>query len=112
MVLRGDRILLARAVSNLIDNAVKYGAEGGDIVFEASSRSGEAWVSVSDKANGIPEHLRRDALRKFGRLDQARSTPGSGLGLSLVGAVASVHGGSIEVLDNCPGLRAVLKLPL
>lgn len=112
VVLRGDRILLARAVSNLVDNALKYGSEGGDIVLEASSRDGEAWISVSDKAGGIPEHLRKDALRKFGRLDQARSTPGSGLGLTLVSAVASLHGGTFELQDNFPGLRAALKLPL
>lgn len=109
--LRGDRVLLARAVSNLIDNALKYGGGGGNVLLAACCGEGEAHLSVSDGARGIPEHRRRDALRKFGRLDDARSTPGSGLGLTLVSAVASLHGGSFELQDNYPGLRAVLVLP-
>lgn len=109
--LHGDRILLARAVSNLIDNALKYAAEGGGILLEASCRGSEVRLSVSDRAGGIAEHRRKDALRKFGRLDDARSTPGSGLGLTLVGAVASLHGGTFELQDNHPGLRALLVLP-
>ncbi|WP_343520971.1 HAMP domain-containing sensor histidine kinase [Sphingomonas sp.] len=111
ILVRGDRILLARAVSNLIDNALKYGAGGGDIVLEASCRDGEVRIAVADRAGGIPEHRRKDALRKFGRLDAARSTPGSGLGLTLAAAVASLHGGHLELEDNKPGLRAVLMLP-
>ncbi|TGX53957.1 HAMP domain-containing histidine kinase [Sphingomonas gei] len=110
--LQGDRVLLARAVSNLIDNGLKYGAEGGAILLEASRRGGDVELSVSDRAGGIPGHRRQDALRKFGRLDDARSTPGSGLGLTLVSAVASLHGGSFELQDNGPGLRATLMLPM
>lgn len=112
IVLHGDRILLARAVSNLIDNALKYGAGGGEILLEASCPEGEVRIAVADRAAGIPEHRRKDALRKFGRLDGARSTPGSGLGLTMAGAVASLHDGHLQLEDNSPGLRAVLALPV
>jgi len=68
-------------------------------------------ADVSDRAAGIPEERRNDALRKFERLDDARTVPGSGLGLTLVSAVASLHGGSFELHDNRPGVRVVLTLP-
>lgn len=108
---RGNRALLARALSNLIDNALKYGNAGGHVQLEVSHRENEVQLSVSDRAGGIPEQRRKEALRKFGRLDEARSAPGSGLGLALVGAVASLHEGSFQLHDNSPGLRAVLTLP-
>ena len=109
---RGDRILLARAISNLIDNALKYGSAGGEIRVEASYSDKEVRIAVADRAGGIPEHCRKEALRKFGRLDAARTTPGSGLGLTLVNAVAALHGGCFRLEDNRPGLRAILLLPV
>ncbi|WP_181814828.1 sensor histidine kinase [Sphingomonas aracearum] len=110
--LSGDRALLARALANLLDNALKYGASGGHVSLQALSAENEAHLCVADRAAGIPVDRRAEALRKFGRLDSARSTPGSGLGLTLVKAVASLHGGRLELEDNHPGLRARLTLPL
>lgn len=108
--LQGNRALVARALANLIDNALKYGAQGGTIALEAETVGTDVHVCIADRAGGIPEGRRTEAMRKFGRLDSARSTPGSGLGLSLVSAVASLHGGRLELEDNRPGLRARLVL--
>ncbi|MBB5727950.1 sensor histidine kinase [Sphingomonas prati] len=107
----GDRGLVARAVANLIDNALKYGVGGGEILLQATAEGDAVHLVVADRANGIPADRRGDALRKFGRLDDARSSPGSGLGLSLVSAVASLHRGTFVLEDNHPGLRARLILP-
>lgn len=107
---QGNRALVARALANLIDNALKYGAEGGVIALEAEAVGTHVHVCVADRAEGIPAERRAEAIRKFGRLDSSRSTPGSGLGLSLVSAVASLHGGRLELEDNQPGLRARLVL--
>jgi signal transduction histidine kinase len=107
----GQRGLVARAIANLIDNALKYAANGGKITLNAVAGDTEVFLSVADLAKGIPADRRKDALRKFGRLDEARSSPGSGLGLSLVSAVASLHGGTFLLEDNQPGLRATLILP-
>lgn len=112
--LHGNRALVARALANLIDNALKYGAAGGAIALEAEAIGAEAHICVADRAGGIPAGRRSEAMRKFGRLDSARSTPGTGLGLSLASAVASLHGGRLELEDNDPGLRArliLLRLP-
>lgn len=109
--IQGNRSLVARALANLIDNALKYGAEGGEITLEASATNTDAHLAVADRAKGIPATRQEEALRKFGRLDPARSTPGSGLGLSLVSAVASLHRGEFCLQDNRPGLRATLILP-
>ncbi|MDE8654047.1 sensor histidine kinase [Novosphingobium album (ex Liu et al. 2023)] len=106
----GNRALVARALANLIDNALKYGAQGGEIALEASATETQAHLCVADRAAGIPAERRTEAIRKFGRLDGARSTPGSGLGLTLVSAVASLHDGRFELEDNRPGLRARLVL--
>lgn len=109
--IQGNRGLVARALANLIDNALKYGAEGGEITLEASATNTDVHLAVADRAKGIPAARQEEALRKFGRLDTARSTPGSGLGLSLVSAVASLHRGEFRLQDNLPGLRATLILP-
>lgn len=107
----GNRGLVARAVANLIDNALKYGAEGGEISLEASGTEEDVLLAVADRAKGIPAARQAEALRRFGRLDSARSSVGSGLGLSLVSAVASLHRGTFSLQDNRPGLRALLALP-
>ncbi len=104
------RELIGQAVGNLIDNALKYGA---DSIRIASGETGDmAWVDVSDRGPGIPEDQRAEALRRFGRLDPSRTGFGAGLGLSLVGAVARLHGGTIELCDAAPGLRVRLSIPL
>ncbi|MEO0982675.1 MAG: HAMP domain-containing sensor histidine kinase [Pseudomonadota bacterium] len=113
----GDRDLLAQAISNLLDNAVKYTPAGGAIVFEARrGREGDVVVSVTDSGPGIPEAKRDEAVKRFVRLEASRSEPGSGLGLALVEAVAEAHHGEFELLDGRgpperPGLKAVLRLP-
>ena len=117
--LKGDRQLLGQAVANLIDNAIKYGsADGkpgsktdGAITVAGARRDGFVELSVSDRGLGIPEAERERVLRRFVRLEESRSRPGSGLGLSLVAAVARLHGGTVRLEDNKPGLKAVLSLP-
>jgi len=106
--LQGNPHLIAQALANLIDNAVKYAPAGGDVRITARRTPRAAELVVSDRGPGIPQQLRERALQRFGRLDEARTTPGSGLGLSLVQAVVRLHGGSLRLEDNNPGLRVVL----
>jgi len=112
----GSRELLGQAMANLLDNALKYGASPGGapqtITVEAYQTDGEARIMVSDRGPGIPEAERGRVLERFVRLEAARSRPGFGLGLSLVAAVARLHGGTLTLEDNEPGLRVVLALPL
>ncbi|MCB5176259.1 MULTISPECIES: HAMP domain-containing sensor histidine kinase [Microvirga] len=116
--LHGSRELLGQAVANLLDNALKYGAqaEGSDafrsITVSAHRIDGAMRIVVADRGPGIPEADRGRVLERFVRLETARSRPGFGLGLSLVAAVARLHGGALTLEDNEPGLRAVLVLPL
>jgi signal transduction histidine kinase len=109
--LRGHRHLLAQAVVNLIDNAVKFSPEHGRIVVTAKPGVDGALLTVADNGPGIPESERQRVVRRFVRLDASRSTPGSGLGLSLADSVARLHRGSLRLADNQPGLRATLVLP-
>lgn len=106
----GDRQLLAQALSNLLDNAVKYTPPGGRIELRLESAGGEARVVVADSGPGIPREQRGRVLERFVRLDGSRHQPGNGLGLSLVAAVALHHGARLSLEDNAPGLRAVLVL--
>ena len=106
--LRGNPHLIAQALANLIDNAVKYAPAGGDVRINARLTPQAAELVVSDRGAGIPAEHRDRALQRFGRLDEARTTPGSGLGLSLVQAVVRLHGGSLRLEDNDPGLQVVL----
>ncbi|WP_455281030.1 sensor histidine kinase [Cupriavidus necator] len=103
--------MLAQAVGNLIDNALKYAQKSGTITVEASRRpDGAVVIAVSDDGPGIPDEEKHKVLERFYRGDASRSTPGVGLGLSLVAAVAKLHGGALELTDNHPGLRATLVL--
>lgn len=104
------RELISQAVGNLIDNALKYGADS--IRVATGEAGGMAYVEVSDRGAGIPEDQRAEALRRFGRLDPSRTGFGAGLGLSLVGAVARLHGGTIELGDATPGLKVRLSIPI
>jgi signal transduction histidine kinase len=109
----GSRELLGQAVANLLDNALKYGAaDGRSVTVGAIGRDGEAVVTVADHGPGIAEADRGRVLERFVRLESARSRPGFGLGLSLAAAVARLHGGTLRLEDNGPGLRAVLAVPL
>jgi signal transduction histidine kinase len=107
----GDKAMIQQAIANLVDNAVKFSPEGGTVRLKASL-SNVISITVSDQGPGIELDEREKATDRFYRGETARSTPGSGLGLSLVLAVAHLHGGELRLEDNCPGLRAVLALPL
>lgn len=111
-VVQGDRQLLSQALANLVDNAMTYGAGGGSVAVAVSRSGDEIELTVADRGPGIPGDRRADALRRFGRLDPARSTSGSGLGLPLVSATARLHGGQLTLEDNRPGLRVVVRLPI
>src|SRR5580698_3148073 len=109
----GDAILLAQAMSNLIDNALKYAPVDGAIDVAALVRAdGRAEISVSDNGPGISDEEKGKVVERFYRGDASRGTPGVGLGLSLAQAVAKLHGSTLELSDRNPGLRAALAIPL
>ena len=115
----GNRELVSQALANLIDNAIKYGAPNGGgangtpaaIVVKAEGEGDRILLTVADGGGGIPAADRGRAVERFVRLEQSRSQPGSGLGLSLAAAVARLHGGELKLEDNNPGLRTVISLP-
>jgi signal transduction histidine kinase len=117
---RGNRELIGQAIANLVDNALKYGApgkcQGGAearpaVVMTARRIGASVVLTVADRGPGIAPADRTRALGRFIRLEGSRSRPGSGLGLSLAAAVARMHGGTVELEDNRPGLRVRLTLP-
>ena len=101
--------LLAQAIANLIDNAIKYSPSGTAIELRASLGPLGPLIEVSDRGPGIPAEARERVIHRFVRLDAARKSPGSGLGLSLVAAVAKLHGAFLKLHDNLPGLTAVIQ---
>lgn len=107
----GNRQLLTQAAANLLDNAVKYTPAGGEISLQVAYREDASVLEVRDTGPGIPEDQRGRVLERFVRLDGARSLPGNGLGLSLVRAVARLHGARLQLADNHPGLRVSLSFP-
>ena len=115
----GNRELISQALANLVDNAIKYGAPAlaamngaePEIVIRATGEGDRILLTVADGGHGIPEADRGRAVERFVRLEQSRSQPGSGLGLSLASAVARLHGGELKLEDNRPGLRTVIALP-
>ena len=117
---RADRQLLGQAIANLIDNALKYGAperssgngSRPEVEVSAHAKGPIAEIVVTDRGPGVPVPDRERVLDRFVRLEASRSEPGSGLGLSLVAAVARLHGGILRLEDNEPGLRVVLALPV
>ncbi len=114
-----NRQLIGQAVANLVDNAIKYAPTGGGdrgpagrtISVEARRAGAVFEISVGDRGPGIAPSNRERAVKRFVRLDASRTPPGTGLGLSLVAAVARLHRGRLRLEDNAPGLRAVLELP-
>jgi signal transduction histidine kinase len=126
LTVNANRQLIGQAVINLLDNAIKYGrktAPGcdspssadsvlGEITISLNRRHGNAEIAIADNGPGISASDRTRAMERFVRLDKSRSLPGTGLGLSLVAAVARLHGGELRLEDNAPGLKAVLSLPL
>jgi len=119
LMIEGNQPFLAQALANIIDNAIKYTPEGGAVKFRARRRSsGEIEFSVTDTGPGVPDEDRERVLQRFVRLDNSRTEPGSGLGLSLVTAVAEAHGGRVQLDEGPgayggqgPGLRVALVLP-
>ena len=106
----GDKDLLFQTLSNLIDNAIKYTPEGGDIELCLSSNGKDLELTVADSGIGIPEEERAKVFDRFYRVAKSRSQPGNGLGLSLVQAVVELHDGEIRLADNEPGLRIQISL--
>jgi len=123
----GNRELISQALANLVENAIKYGKPAGtvqplrpgaaaaaashEIVIEARRDGASVLLSVTDRGPGIPEADRAHAVERFVRLEASRTQPGSGLGLSLASAVATLHGGELRLGDAHPGLSATLVIP-
>jgi signal transduction histidine kinase len=105
VLVTGDRDLLFDAIANLVDNAIKHGRAGGQVTVASETVEGRPVISVADDGPGIPAGQREHVFKRFYRLEQSRYTPGNGLGLSLVAAVAHLHGARVELLDNAPGLK-------
>jgi signal transduction histidine kinase len=112
---KGNRELVSQALANLVDNAIKYSVprEGApaEITVSAAPADDRILLTVADRGPGIPEADRARVLDRFVRLEQSRSEPGSGLGLSLAAAVARLHGGELTLADNDPGLKCIIALP-
>lgn len=106
---QGSRQLLAQALANLLDNAIKFTPDGGHIRVLLNGTSSGPEVIVEDNGPGIPADKREIVLGRRVRLDEARKFPGSGLGLSLVAAVTKLHGARLILDDAGPGLRVSLK---
>lgn len=107
--IRGNRNLISQAVANLVDNAIKYTPEGGSVVVGLEQVPDGPQLVVSDSGPGIPAEERLRVTERFVRLESSRNSPGTGLGLSLVAAVARLHEAEFVLEDNRPGLRAVLR---
>jgi signal transduction histidine kinase len=110
LLTRGDRELIQQAVANLLDNALKFSPPGSTVRLTAMRDGGVLHLSVTDEGAGIPDDDVERATERFFRGESARSTPGFGLGLTLVRAVAQLHGGNVQLLQANPGLKAVLTL--
>ena len=109
---RGDPELLTQMLSNLVENALTHSPEGTPISLAIRVCGQSALMTLADRGPGIPEAERARVLERFVRLDRSRSTRGNGLGLSLVAAVAELHGIILRLEDNQPGLRVELAMPL
>jgi signal transduction histidine kinase len=112
VLVTGDRDLLFDAVANLVDNAIKHGPEAGRVTVDVRQSDAGSTIAVSDEGPGIPGDEIRNVFKRFYRLERSRRTPGNGLGLSLVAAVARLHGAQIDMLDNAPGLTIRLWFPV
>ena len=118
LMVHGSRELIGQALSNLVDNALKYGVGDDEtpntqkaIRLSATRRGGTIEIAVTDRGSGVPKNDRHRITDRFVRLENSRSRSGSGLGLSLVSAVARLHNGELRIEDNDPGARFVIALP-
>jgi signal transduction histidine kinase len=109
--IEGNRSLISQALANLVDNAIKYTPSGGRVIVTASETPQGVELRVADTGPGIPDSERARVVERFVRLDASRSAPGTGLGLSLVAAVARLHEARLVLEDNKPGLRALIRFP-
>ena len=107
----GDRDLIFQTLCNIIDNAIKYTPEGGEIKLALFFKDKQTCLSVADSGIGIPEEERDRVFQRFYRVAKSRSLPGNGLGLSLVLAVMDIHHSKVELSDNSPGLIVELIFP-
>ncbi|MBI2509726.1 MAG: HAMP domain-containing histidine kinase, partial [Betaproteobacteria bacterium] len=107
--IHGDRELLTQMVANLIENSIRHCSAGVEITVALAQENGSPILFVADTGPGIPASEREKVFRRFYRLEASRTTPGSGLGLALVRAVADLHGASVELSDNQPGLRVTVR---
>ncbi len=105
VTMMGDKDLLMQMLVNLIENAIRHCSEGTNIVLSATQSGDNILISVADNGPGIPEADRKKIFRRLYRVEASRTTPGTGLGLSMVKAISDLHCGSIEVSDNEPGVR-------
>ena len=108
VLVTGDRDLIFDAIANLVDTALKHGRHGGEVVVACENVEGQRLISITDDGPGIPPCEHEHVFKRFYRLEQSRYTPGNGLGLSLVAAVARLHGARIELLPSAPGLKVKL----
>ena len=106
----GDHDLLASAVASLIDNAIKYAGSGSRVELTARSDARGVAIVVRDNGPGVPAAELPRLTERFYRMDRARSQPGNGLGLAIVSAIATLHGGELQLTDAAPGLRATILL--
>ncbi|RUY33551.1 ATP-binding protein, partial [Mesorhizobium sp. M7A.F.Ca.US.001.04.1.1] len=109
--IHGDRELLTQMFANLAENALRHCPEGTLIQLSTARRSGRILATVRDNGPGIPAEEREKVFQRLYRLDNSRSTPGSGLGLSLVRAIADLHGATIALEDCGPGLAVIVSFP-
>ena len=108
----GDKSLLGQVFANLIENALRHTPKNASISVSVVLQRGLVCVSVSDTGPGIPEEERENVLRRLYRLERSRTTPGNGLGLSLVAATIDMHGGTLRLEDNDPGLKVVITFQM
>ena len=111
LTIEGNRSLVSQALANLIDNAIKYTPAGGHVAVSAGETPRGIDLTVADSGPGIPAEDRARVLERFVRLEKSRNSPGTGLGLSLVAAVARMHDASLTLGDNAPGLKATITFP-
>jgi len=106
-----DINLLFQALGNLVENAIKYAPKNSSIIISSGDNGGEVVVSVQDEGHGIPHDKLEDVIQRFVRLDKTRNSPGNGLGLSMVNAIAEAHQGSFELTNVSGGFKASIHLP-
>ncbi len=112
LAITGDKELLTQMFANLLENALRHTPHGASIHLTARREGSQVVVAIADDGPGIPEDMRSKVLQRFFRLERSRTTPGSGLGLSLAAAIATLHDATLQLLDNAPGLRVELRFAL